>query len=132
MRESLGLDLLNPQHYFQILASLTDRLAFCFLLVETEAKVIGVNADEFEERLYGEGIADQASVAFLEETELFFQKLGQSGMANLAKVSMETMKLGQAKMNELIENGVIDSAIAQATMQMAELSVPRVGSGLLS
>ena len=104
-------------------------MAFCFLMVEEEARRFGVNDDEFEERLYGDGIADSASVAFLEETELFFQKLGQSGMANLAKVSMETMRMGQAKMNELLANGVIDSAIAQATRQMEELSVPSGGNG---
>ena len=33
LREKLGLDLLDSQHHLQVLNSLTDRLAFAFLLV---------------------------------------------------------------------------------------------------
>lgn len=129
LREKLGLDILNPQHYLQLLNSLTDRLAFCFLLVETQAKEIGVDADEFEERLYGDGISDIAGHAFLEETELFFQKLGQSGMEGLAKKSIASMKAGRARVTELIASGQFDSAFDKAQQEMEAMFQPADGSG---
>ena len=114
LREALGLDLLAPPNYLQILGSLTDRLAFVFLLVEDKAKEIGVDADAFEERLYGGDYATNASIAFLEETELFFQKLGQDAMSNLAKRSIASMSLGQERVSEMMKTGQFDSALDAA------------------
>ena len=78
-RTRLGLDLLNPQHHLQVLNSLTDRLAFVFLLCEEQAKQTEVSVDEFEERLIGDGFADAASDAFLAELAFFFPQPGPSG-----------------------------------------------------
>lgn len=132
IREKLGLDILNPNHYLQILNSLTDRLAFCFLLVEDQAKAMGVSIDDFEERLYGENVATEASMAFLEETEVFTQKLGQRGLAKLAKKSIESMKAGQSRIDEMMESGQLDSLLDQAEKEMADLLQPSGGSGLSS
>lgn len=136
MRESLGLDILNPNHYLQILASLTDRLAFTFLLVEQQANDLRIDADDFEERLYGEGFADKASLAFLGETEVFFQKLGQSAMTRLANRSIETMKSGQTRLNEIIASGQLDSLMEKAEREARENMEKElrasVGSGSLN
>jgi hypothetical protein len=129
LREKLGLDLLNPNHYLQILSSLTDRLAFCFLLVEDQAKAIDVDADQFEERLYGDNVSTQASLAFLEETELFFQKLGQKALAALAKKSIQSMKSGQARIDEMMSTGQFDSLLDQAENEMQKMLQASVGSG---
>jgi hypothetical protein len=132
LREKLGLDLLNPSHYLQILNSLTDRLAFCFLLVEDQAKVIGVDADSFEERLYGPGVSIAASHAFLEETQNFFQKLGQTSMEALARKSIESMKSGQARIDEMISTGQFDSMLDKAEEEIQKLLLPSGGNGLPS
>jgi len=129
MREKLGLDILNPTHYLQILNSLTDRLAFCFLLVEPQAKELQVDIDAFEERLYGDGVSTAASLAFLEETELFFQKLGQKALAALAKKSIESMKSGQARIDEMIATGQFDSLLDQAEEEMQKMLQVSAGSG---
>jgi hypothetical protein len=132
LREKLGLDLLNPNHYLQILNSLTDRLAFAFLLVEDQAKAIGVDADAFEERLYGDMFSTEASLAFLEETESFFLKLGQKALATLAKKSIQSMKSGQAKVDEMIASGQFDSLLDQAEAEMQKMFAANAGSGLSS
>jgi len=129
LREKLGLDLLNPTHYLQILNSLTDRLAFCFLLVEQQAKELNIDADEFEERLYGEGIATAASEAFLEETQLFFQKLGQNAMEALAKKSIESMRSGKARIDQMISTGQFDSLLDKAEDEMMKMLQLSDGSG---
>jgi hypothetical protein len=129
MRESLGLDILNPTHYLQIMSSLTDRLAFAYLLCEEQAKRIEVSIDQFEERLYGDGFANKASLAFLGETELFFQKLGQAAMASLAKRTIESMKAGQTRLDEMIASGQFDSLLNQAESEMASLLQPSDGAG---
>lgn len=129
MRESLGLDILNPTHYLQIMSSLTDRLAFTFLMCEEQARRIEVSADQFEERLYGEGFANKASLAFLGETELFFQKLGQSAMASLAKKTIESMKAGQIRLDEMIASGQFDSLLNQAESEMENLLQQSDGVG---
>lgn len=132
LREKLGLDLLNPSHYLQILNSLTDRLAFCFLLVEDQAKAIGVDADAFEERLYGPGVSTSASHAFLEETQNFFQKLGQTSMEALARKSIESMKAGQARIDEMITTGQFDSLLDRAEEEIQKMLQPSGGSGSVS
>lgn len=129
LREKLGLDLLNPQHYLQILGSLTDRLAFVFLLVEPQANDIGIDVDEFEERLYGDGFATEAGTAFLLETELFFQKLGQKAMAGLAKSSIKSMAAGQAKLDEMLTSGQFDSLLNQAQGEIDRLMQLSGGNG---
>lgn len=133
MREALGLDLFNPQHYLQILNSLTDRLAFVFLLCEQSAKEIDVNADQFEMRLYDkpgkEGISQRASLSFLEETEAFFLLLGQKAMAALARKSIESMKAGQAKVDEMMATGQFDSLLDQAQNEVEAMLQTNVGSG---
>jgi len=129
LREKLGLDLLNPTHYLQVLNSLTDRLAFCFLLVEDQAKAIGVDADAFEERLYGPGVSTSASHAFLEETQNFFQKLGQTSMEALARKSIESMKSGQARIDEMISTGQFDSLLDKAEQEIQKMLQPNAGSG---
>lgn len=129
MREKLGLDLLNPTHYLQILNSLTDRLAFCFLLVEDQAKAIGIDVDGFEERLYGDTVSTDAGLAFLEETELFFQKLGQKALATLARKSIESMRSGQARIDEMITTGQFASLLDQAEAEMQKMLQLSGGSG---
>ena len=53
LREKLGLDLLNPSHYLQVLSSLTDRMAFVFLLCEDQAKEFEVDAAKISHVRYG-------------------------------------------------------------------------------
>lgn len=129
LREKLGLDLLNPQHYLQVCSSLTDRMAFVFLLCEEEARSMDISAEGFEERLYGDGFADQASIAFLAETEFFFQRLGQDAMAKLARRSIETMKAGQARLSEMLTSGQFDSLLDDAESEIQKLLQGSAGSG---
>lgn len=95
----------------QVLNSLTDRLAFVFLLVQDEAEKIGLDADGFEERLMGDDFAHEASKAFLEETESFFRKLGQKGLVSLAKNSVTAMDAGRTRLSDLTDSGDFDSMI---------------------
>ena len=109
----------------QILNSLTDRLTFCFLLCEEQAKRISIDADEFEERLYGDGIATEASTAFLSETEVFFRKLGQTAMAEIGKKSIQSMTTAQETMAEMVSTGQLDSLLDlafQESNQVAQLA----------
>ncbi|GAA4465432.1 hypothetical protein GCM10023156_53200 [Novipirellula rosea] len=133
MREALGLDLLNPNHYLQILNSLTDRMAFVFLLCEEKATAMKVDADQFEERLYDspqrDGVSTEASLAFIQETEDFFLKLGQKALAAIARKSIESMKSGKAKVDEMIASGQFDSLLQKAQDEMDALLPPSVGSG---
>jgi len=118
IREKLGIDLLNPTHYQQLITSLTDRLAYCFLLCEEQGREIGVNdGDDFEERLYGDGISDGASDAFIGETVLFFQKLGQKSMAVLAEKSWKLHQAGQAKVHDLMSTGQFASLLDRAEQE---------------
>lgn len=111
LAESLGLDLLVAADYMRVVSSLTDRLAFVFLLVQPQADELEINADEFEERLWGDEFAYEASKAFLEETAVFFQKLGQKGLAALATQAIEQMATGRAKLLEMMATGELDSVL---------------------
>lgn len=124
LREKLGLDLLNPEHYLQVSASLTDRLAFVYLLCEKQAKEYEVSVEEFEERLMGDGFATAASNAFIAETEAFFQRLGQHMLAGLARKNLETMKMGQQKVDEMVQTGQLDSLLDDAGKELMEVMLP--------
>jgi hypothetical protein len=129
LRLALGFDLLNTQDFYQVATSLTERMTFVFLLVKEQADAIKVDADAFEERLYGEGIADAASLAFMEETELFFQKLGQQGMASLARKTIEGTKEIQQYVASLTASGNKDSPTDQATEEAGEPLPQNDGNG---
>lgn len=132
IREKIGLDVLNPRHYMQILDSLTDRLTFVCLLCEDQAREYEIDADEFEERLMGDGFSDAASLSFLEETKDFFLRLGQHGMARLAERSIQAMKSGQERLSRLLQTGHFDSLLDQATTATDIERPVSDGSGLPS
>ncbi|MEM6468279.1 MAG: hypothetical protein AAF802_01835 [Planctomycetota bacterium] len=121
--DRIGIDLLNPRQYLSLLESLTDRLTYVFLLCEEQAKEMKVDADGFEDLLYGDGFADQASIAFLAETEFFFQRLGQSHMALLARKAIESIKAGNQRLAELIQSGELESLLDAARAEM-ESQIP--------
>lgn len=118
----------------QILNSLTDRLTICFLLCEDQAKRINVDADEFEERLYGEGFATEASNALLKETEDFFRKLGQTAMAEIANKSIKSMTTAQDAMAEMVSTGQLDSLLESAFQELNQATqlAANDGAGLQS
>lgn len=118
--KKLGLDLLNPNHHMQVLNSLTDRLAFVFLLCEEQAKEYEVTIEEFEQRLYGEGYANAASNAFLDECTHFFSSLGQKGLAALTERSLKQMMAGQERESEMMASGQIDLILDQAEEALAK------------
>jgi len=129
LREKLGLDLLDGQHHLQVMNSLTDRLAFVFLLVEEQAKDKGLDADELEMRFYGDGVATEASICFLKELENFFQRLGQTVQSRLTKSSIEAMGKARSRLDEMLQNGKVDSLLAEATKEMEEMMAGNDGSG---
>lgn len=129
LREKLGLDLLDTQHHLQVMNSLTDRLAFVFLLVEEQAKSREVNAEELELRFYGEGVASAASLSFLRELENFFQRLGQTVQARLTESSIEAMGKAQQRLDDLLKSGKVDSLLEQATKEMEEMMLGDDGNG---
>jgi hypothetical protein len=132
LRDKLGLDLLNPEHYGRLVGSLTEQMAFCFLLVEPQAQELGIDVDAFEERLYGDGIANSAGIALLEECEVFFQKLGQKTQAALAKKSTELVKASIANMDQMLASGQLDSLMAKAEEDVRKKLQASGGSGLPS
>ena len=129
LRDKLGLDLLNPQHHLQVLNSLTDRLAFVFLLCEEQAKEYEIDVDQFEERLMGDGFADGASTAFLGELDVFFQRLGQAGLAKITQRSIKVMKTGQQRMAATIASGQFDSFLDTVENEMEKLLPESGGNG---
>jgi len=129
LREKLGLDLLDTQHHLQVINSLTDRLAFVFLLVEDQAKDDGLSAEELEIRFYGEGIASAASIAFLKELENFFQRLGQTVLARLTASSIEAMNKAQVRLDDLLKSGKVDSLLEEATKEMEKMMLGEDGNG---
>ena len=129
LREKLGLDLLDTQHHLQVMNSLTDRLAFVFLLVEEQAKDRGIDAEELELRFYGEGVAASASISFLRELENFFQRLGQTVLARLTASSIEAMEKAQRRLDDLLKSGKVDSLLEQATKEMEEMMLGDDGNG---
>lgn len=98
--------------------SLTDRLAFCFLLCESQANSLDVSIDDFEERLYGDGFATEAGLAFLEELTDFYQKLGQKAFAMLTRIAINAIRAGVERVQDMESNGQIDSLIAQAQVEV--------------
>lgn len=118
LRDKLGIDLLNPQHTMQVYNSLTDQLTFVFLLVEDEAKQEGIDVDGFERRLMGDGVATEASIAFLEELKVFFQKFDQAVMVKMAESALTMRKKATANLNDLVKSGRFDSAMEQAMQEM--------------
>lgn len=134
-RERIGIDLLHPAQYQYLISSLTERLTYLFLLCEDQAKEAKIDAEDFEKRLYGDGFADQASIAFLAETENFFQKLGQTAMAILARKQIESIKVGQERLLELIESGDFAKKLDEGTNAVLSMipevtkSPPNNGSG---
>ena len=132
LREKLGLDLLDSQHHLQVLNSLTDRLAFVFLLVEEQAKERDIDAEALELRLCGDGIATSASVAFCEELASFFQRFGQQVQARLTRTSIQTMERANQRLAELIDSGKVDSMLKDATKEMEAMMLGSDGSGLSS
>ena len=129
LREKLGLDLLDTQHHLQVMNSLTDRLAFVFLLVEEQAKLREIDAEELELRFYGEGVASAASLSFLRELENFFQRLGQTVQARLTESSIEAMGKAQQRLDDLLKSGKVDSLLEQATTEMEEMMLGDDGNG---
>lgn len=129
LREKLGLDLLDTQHHLQVMNSLTDRLAFVFLLVEEQAKDRGIDAEALELRFYGEGVASAASMSFLKELESFFQRLGQTVQARLTASSIEAMGKAQQRLEDLLKSGKVDSLLEQATKEMEEMMLGDDGNG---
>lgn len=129
LREKLGLDLLDTQHHLQVINSLTDRLAFVFLLVEDQAKDDGLSPEELELRFYGEGIASAASIAFLKELENFFQRLGQTVLARLTASSIEAMNKAQVRLDDLLKSGKVDSLLEEATKEMERMMLGEDGNG---
>ena len=129
LREKLGLDLLDTQHHLQVMNSLTDRLAFVFLLVEEQAKLREIDAEELELRFYGEGVASAASLSFLRELENFFQRLGQTVQARLTESSIEAMGKAQQRLDDLLKSGKVDSLLEQATKEMEEMMLGDDGNG---
>lgn len=129
MREKLGLDLLNPEHYGRLVGSLTEQMAFCFLLVEPQARELGIDVDSFEERLYGDGITNGAATALLEECEVFFLKLGQKTQAALAKKTNELVKAQIANLDAMLTNGQLDSLMAKAEEDVRKKLQASVGNG---
>jgi hypothetical protein len=130
MREKLGLDLLNPEHFTRVCTSVTEQMTFCFLLVEDQAREIGItDPDVFEERLYGEGITTAAGFALLEEIELFSRKLGQNTAAALAKKTIEIMKAGNANMENLLSTGQLDLLMDRAAQKTMQKLQEIAGSG---
>ena len=129
LREKLGLELLNKEHHWQVMNSETDRLAFVFLLVEDQAKEIGLDADTFEERLYGDGIADGASIAFLRELQSFFQRLGKRLEAGLTETQIKVMTAAQSQIRELIERGKADLQLKELEKEALKQMQASSGSG---
>ncbi|QDV44368.1 hypothetical protein Enr13x_42330 [Stieleria neptunia] len=133
IRERIGIDLFHPTQYQYLISSLTERLTYLFLLCEEQAKEASIGADEFEQRLYGDGFADQASIALLAETENFFQKLGQTAMAILARKQIESIKAGQERLLELIDSGEferqLDEGTAAVLSMIPEPTKPQPSSG---
>ena len=123
LSEKIGLDLLNGKHHLQVLNSLTDRLMIVFLLVEEQAKDRGMDADDFELRLYGDGYANAASIAFLRELEVFSQQLGQTVQARLTASSIQAMKKAQKRLDSLLKSGKVDSLFEQASQEMEDQMV---------
>ncbi|MEO1530388.1 MAG: hypothetical protein AAFX06_33790 [Planctomycetota bacterium] len=121
LRDQLGTDVLNPEQYASLLGSPLDRLAFVFVLCSDQAKERGLDVDTFEERLYGDGFADAASVALLEETEDFFRRLGQNSLAILAEKSVASMKAGQERMAKAIQSGAYERVLDAAQAEMDKM-----------
>ncbi|QDT07794.1 hypothetical protein K227x_62220 [Rubripirellula lacrimiformis] len=128
-RQTLGLDLFNHEHHRQVMESLVDRLAFCFLLVEEQAKAIEVSVDQFEERLYGDGFSTEAGVAFLEELADFYQKLGQKAFAMLTTIAIKAIRAGETRMQDLESSGQITSLISQAEDEVERMFQESAGNG---
>lgn len=129
IREKLGLDLLNPQHHMQVLSSLTDRMAYVWLLCETQANEYEVDVDEFEERLMGGSFADEASEALLSEFADFSRRLGQIGLAKITERSMKAMKTGQERLTNMIASGHFDSLLDTVESEMEKILPEIVGDG---
>lgn len=118
----IGLDLLNPNHYLQLMGSLTDRLTYVWLLVEDQAKEYEINEDEFEDRLYGGNVAVEASFALMEECRDFFHRLGQEALVILTEKSIVSMRAGITRAQELIDSGELEQLLDKAASQVQALT----------
>jgi hypothetical protein len=101
MAPVLGLDLLNGLHHLQVLRSLTDQLAFIWLLVKDEAVKEGLDEEAFERRLHGVGYANKATRAFLKELESFSRNLGMKEEAQVIKENLQAIDKAQKTLNRI-------------------------------
>ncbi len=89
VRDRLPLDIFNPADWTELIDSLANRLAYVWWLVADQAKELDVSDEQFEERLYGKGIADNASNEFLAELADFFRRLDQTLLVTLTDLARE-------------------------------------------
>ena len=116
-------------YYRESLEGFSECMKFVLLLVEEQAKDKGLDADELEMRFYGDGVATEASICFLRELENFFQRLGQTVQSRLTKSSIEAMGKARSRLDEMLQNGKVDSLLAEATKEMEEMMAGNDGSG---
>ncbi|WP_436714965.1 hypothetical protein U8335_19575 [Roseiconus lacunae] len=114
----LGIDLMNPEQLCQLSSSLTDRMAFVFLLCEDQAREYEIDADEFEERLSGDGFVDAASDALMATVVDYLRRFGQGQLAKLAQKQLEVMQLARGRLNVLVESGEFDNLLNQAAAEV--------------
>lgn len=106
---ALGINPFEPQGYSQLAANFLDQMAMVYLLVKPEADERDIDADEFDQRLQGEGVVDAASEALLGELHSLFQKYGQKKMVSVSKMA-QTMLRNE---RERVESGELDRALEQ-------------------
>ena len=109
--------------------SLTERIAYVFVLCQDQATELEIDEDEFEARLMGDDICDGASDALLEELTDFFLRCGQKAKARLTAKHLASLKRGRETVDRLIETGQIDSALDQEAENLIRKLLGILGDG---
>lgn len=131
LAETIGVDLLNPDHFMRFMQSLTDQLTIIWLLVERQAKDEEISdPDEFELRMYGDDIASKAQQALMLECSDFFQKLGRLIQAKQARRMAEAIEAELAWM-QTATTGEIDSLFDESIKEV-ETKLRESGGATLS
>lgn len=129
IRDQIGLDVFNPMTLQQILKNLTDRFTFCWFMVEQQAKTLGISEEDFEERIYGDRVMVEASIALSNEIEVFTLKLGEKGLAMIAKKFAENFQKDQERVSVMVENGQLEKLLDKEIREAEAMMQKELGDG---
>lgn len=127
VRSVLGLDLydVSSEGFIQVIVDETEKLIDMFyLILEDQAKELGVDGQGFAEGFSGE-VIDEATTAFLDELTNFFPRSKREPVKKLLAKTQKLVSIATERMMEKIDD-INEKEIVD--MAMANMKIPSTAS----